>query len=227
MQCVILAAGRGTRMGDLTIDTPKPMIEVSGVPMLAHKINMLPQSITEVILVVGYKQHIISDYFGDTWGGRNILYVEQQELNGTAGAIHLVKDLVHDAFLVTMGDDLYATQDIEKLMKNPLALLGYYTKDAASFGLVTIDEQSNLMGVVERPHKLGEGLVNTGAYILNTDFFQYDPVQISETEFGLPQTLVKMSLNYPVKVEVTTHWLPFGNPDDLALAEQFLKALEK
>lgn len=227
MQCVILAAGRGTRMGDLTIDTPKPMIEVLGVPMLAHKINMLPASFDEVILVVGYKQHIISDYFGSVWQGRKIMYIEQRELNGTAGAIQLVKDKVQDRFLVTMGDDLYATEDIEKLMQHPLALLGYYTQEAASFGLVTIDANNNLMGVVERPHEIGEGLVNTGAYILNTDFFKYDPVQISETEFGLPQTLVKMSLEYPVKVEVTTHWLPFGNPNDLVLAEQFLMELEK
>ncbi|MDD5083657.1 MAG: sugar phosphate nucleotidyltransferase [Candidatus Moranbacteria bacterium] len=224
MQCVILAAGRGTRMGELTKELPKPMIEVLGLPILAHKIDMLPASFHEVILVVGYRKEVITEYFGDEWNGRTITYVEQRELNGTAGAVHFVKDLVYDRFLVTMGDDIYATEDIEKLMQHPLALLGYYTQDAASFGLVTIDDANHLMGVVERPHRLGEGLVNTGAYILNTDFFSYPPVPISETEFGLPQTLVKMSLDYPVMVEVTTRWLPFGNPNDVALAERLLAA---
>ncbi len=225
MQCVILAAGRGTRMGELTNDIPKPMVSVLGEPLLAHKIRMLPENIDEVILIVGYKKDIIIGYFGDTWEGRNIRYVEQTVLNGTAGAIHLVKDIVRGKFLVTMGDDLYLLDDIEKIMRHPLALLGYRTQNAASFGIVTVDKDSNLIEVVERPHGFVEGLVNTGAYILNTDFFKYSPVAISETEYGLPQTLVVMSRDYPVKVEVTTQWLPVGNPGDVVLAEQFLSVL--
>jgi bifunctional UDP-N-acetylglucosamine pyrophosphorylase/glucosamine-1-phosphate N-acetyltransferase len=225
MQCVILAAGRGTRMGELTNDIPKPMLPLLGAPMLAHKINMLPKSIEEVIVVVGYKKEIISEYFGTEWGGRKITYVEQTKLDGTAGAIHLVKDIVHDRFLVTMGDDLYHPDDIANIMRHPLALLGYYTQDAAAFGIVTLDDAGNLLGVVERPHGFTDGLVNTGAYVLNTDFFKYPPVKISETEFGLPQTLVVMSQESPVKVEVTQQWIPVGNPDDLVVAEQFLRTL--
>lgn len=225
MQCIILAAGRGTRMGDLTDETPKPMLRVSGLPILAHKINMLPESIKEIILVVGYKKEVIMDYFETEWNGRKISYAEQTELNGTAGAIHLVKDTVRGEFLVTMGDDFYHPEDMEKLMRSPLALLGYRTQEAASFGLVTVDENDNLIGVVERPHGFSDGLVNTGAYILNTDFFTYEPVRISDTEFGLPQTLVLMSQDSPVKVEVTQRWLPIGNPEDLILAERFLQSL--
>lgn len=225
MQCIILAAGRGTRMGNLTDETPKPMLLVSGLPILAHKINMLPESIEEIILVVGYKKEVIMDYFGSEWNGRKISYAEQTELNGTAGAIHLVKDMVQGEFLVTMGDDFYHREDMEKLMRSPLSLLGYETNDTASFGLVTIDENNHLVQVVERPHGFSDGLVNTGAYILNTDFFKYEPVKISDTEFGLPQTLVLMNQDSPVKVEVTRRWLPIGNPDDLVLAEQFLTSL--
>jgi bifunctional UDP-N-acetylglucosamine pyrophosphorylase/glucosamine-1-phosphate N-acetyltransferase len=225
MLCVILAAGRGTRMGELTNDIPKPMVSVLGEPLLAHKIRMLPESIDEVILIVGYKKDIIIGYFGAEWEGRTITYVEQTQLNGTAGAIHLVKDIVHGTFLVTMGDDLYHPDDIEKIMQHSLALLGYHIKNAASFGIVTVNEKNNLVGVVERPHGFTEGLVNTGAYVLNADFFKYDLVKISETEYGLPQTLVVMSQDYPVKVEVTKKWLPVGNPDDIISAEQFLKTL--
>ncbi len=226
MQCVILAAGRGTRMGNLTDETPKPMLLVSGKPMLAHKINMLPDSVEEVVLVVGYKKEVIMEYFGSEWNGRKISYAEQVELNGTAGAIHLVKDMVHGRFLVTMGDDLYLKEDMERLMKHPLALLGYRTTNAASFGLVTLDEKGDLAKVVERPHDFSEGLVNTGAYVLNEDFFRYPPVRISETEFGLPQTLVLMGRDVSVKVEVTDRWLPVGNPEDLEIAERFLSLLQ-
>lgn len=212
-------------MGELTNDIPKPMIEVSGKPILAHKIDMLPQNIEEIILVVGYKKEVIIDYFGDNWNGRNILYVEQKDLDGTAGAIHLVKNLVKGNFLVTMGDDFYHPKDIEQLMNYPLALLGYHTKNASAFGITTIDDESNLLSVVERPHSFTEGLVNTGAYMLNTDFFAYAPVKISETEYGLPQTLVRMSQDVDVKVVVTDTWMPIGNPQDIKLAEEYLKTL--
>ena len=53
MQAVILAAGKGTRMRELTASTPKPMLCLLGRPMLAWKIEMLPEAIDEVILVVG------------------------------------------------------------------------------------------------------------------------------------------------------------------------------
>lgn len=203
------------------------MICVLGLPLLAHKIRLLPEGVEEVILVVGYKKEIIQDYFGTKWNGKKITYVEQTELNGTAGAIYLVKDIVRERFLVTMGDDLYHPDDIEKIMHYPLALLGYHTQDASAFGLVTVDERHHLAGVVERPHELGEGLVNTGAYVLSTDFFTYPPVKISETEYGLPQTLVVMGQKHPVQVKVTRRWLPVGNPQDLALAEQFLRAISQ
>lgn len=226
MQCVILVAGRGTRMGELTDTIPKPMLPVSGLPLLAHKIRMLPETIEEIILVVGYKKEVIIEYFGTAWEGRKITYVDQTKLDGTAGAIYLVKDLIKGEFLVTMGDDFYHPEDIASLMQHPLSLLGYHTHNAAAFGIVTVDAEQHLLGVVERPHGFTEGLVNTGAYVLNQDFFKYPPVKISETEYGLPQTLVLMSQDTPVKVEVTKRWLPIGNPNDLVLAEQFLAMLK-
>jgi NDP-sugar pyrophosphorylase family protein len=213
-------------MGALTNDVPKPMIPILGLPLLAHKINMLPKIIEEIVLVVGYKKENIIQYFGTQWNGRTITYVEQTDLNGTAGAIHLVKDKVRGKFLVTMGDDLYSPDDMIKISQHSLALLSYYTRNASQFGLVTINEQHNLLAVVERPHALGEGLVNTGAYVLNEDFFKYPPVKISETEYGLPQTLVAMGQDRPIRVEVTKTWLPINSPDYLILAERFLLALE-
>ena len=59
MQVVILAAGRGTRMGDLTSDTPKPLLKVKDKTLLEYKLDVLPDSISEVIFVIGYKQEQI------------------------------------------------------------------------------------------------------------------------------------------------------------------------
>ena len=222
MQSVILAAGRGTRMENLTDETPKPMLPVCGKPILTHKLEQLPKEIDEVIFIVGYRAEVIQNYFGEEWGGRKIQYVFQKELNGTAGAIHLVKDLVRGNFLVMMGDDFYVKRDLERLMQYPLAILSIRFDDASTFGILTKDENDNLLAVVERPHGFASGLVNTGAYMLTPEFFRYELVSISETEYGLPQTLAVMAKDIPVKVVEATRWCPIGRSNDLAIAEQFI-----
>ena len=115
MQCVILAAGRGTRMGSFTDDVPKPMLPILGKPMLEWKLEMLPQEIDEVIITVGYLGGRISAYFGDTWKGRRMRYVRQDVLDGSGGSIKLVHDSVPLSFpvLVTMGDDFYHSGSIQ------------------------------------------------------------------------------------------------------------------
>lgn len=117
MQCVILAAGRGVRMGELTDRVPKPMLTIQGKPKLAHTIEQLPQEVSEVILVIGYLGDQIRSFFGEEYDGRKIRYVEQPEFNGTGGAVDLVKNMVNGKFLVVMGDDLYLKRDLEKLLQ--------------------------------------------------------------------------------------------------------------
>src|ERR1700689_506521 len=108
MQTVILAAGRGTRMGALTESTPKPLLEVAGKTLLEHKLDMLPYDVDEVIIIVGYLGGEIQKRFGGTYKDKHIFYVEQEKLDGTAGALWQARSVLEGQFLVMMGDDLYA-----------------------------------------------------------------------------------------------------------------------
>lgn len=227
MQCVILAAGLGTRMKELTKDTPKPMIQVSGKPLLEHHLDILPPEVDEVIMVIGYLGEQIQNYFGAEWKGRKISYVTQTELNGTAGAVALAKDKVEGAFLVTMGDDLYHPKDLKRLICHKHAILGYPVEDASRFGIMTTDGNGNLADVVEQPHGFKKGLVNTGAYMLSRDFFRYQgvPKKASDKELGLPQTLMVMAKDVPVVVETACAWQPVGRPEDIPEAEKFLREI--
>ena len=66
MKAVILAAGKGTRMGELTDETPKPMLPVEGRPILEHIVTGLREvGITEFCIITGWKAEVIEDYFGD------------------------------------------------------------------------------------------------------------------------------------------------------------------
>ena len=73
MQAVILAAGHGTRMDELTTAVPKPMLEVAGKPLLEYKLDALPDHIDEVVLIVGYLGNVIRQHFGALYGKQRIL----------------------------------------------------------------------------------------------------------------------------------------------------------
>ena len=69
MQAVILAAGRGVRMGALTESTPKPMLQIKGRTLLEYKLAALPEEVDEVIIVVGYLGGMIQSHFGGEYNG--------------------------------------------------------------------------------------------------------------------------------------------------------------
>ena len=222
MQAVILAAGRGKRMGNLTLSTTKPMLKIKGKPILEHKINALPKKIKEIIFIVGYHSEDIISYFKRYFNGRRIIYVFQTNLNGTGGALHLAQSILRDKFLVMMGDDLYHKKDLNNLIKHDLAILGYEVDDPSQFGVIKMNRKKNMIDVIEKPKKMKKALANTGVYVLNKNFFNYDLVSIGGGEFGLPQTLAKMAADHVIKVEKTDLWHPIGNPDDLRKAEEIL-----
>lgn len=227
MQCVIIAAGRGVRMGDLTNDMPKPMLRVKGRPILEYTLANLPDEISEVIIVIGYKGEIIKSYFGDQYKNKKIRYVVQESLNGSGDALHKAKDLLKDKFLVLNADDLYSFSDLEKFITNePPAILAKEMDNPGRFGVLKTDDNGHLLEIIETPQKNYGNLVNIGAYLLNKNFFDYGLVKkskkISEKEFGLPQTIIKMNGDYKIKVAKAEFWQPVGYPEDILKTEEVI-----
>lgn len=219
MQVVILAAGRGKRMKDLTNGVPKPMLKIKGKPILEYKINALPKEIKEIVFVVGYYGEHIMNHFKRYFNGRKVTYVFQTDLNGTGGALFLARSVLKDKFLVMMGDDLYHKKDIRALIKHDLAVLGREVEDVSKFGIIKTNQKGHMVEIVEKPKRSKDRLANTGVYVITKKIFNYDLVPIGGGEFGLPQTLAKMAKDHAVKVEKATVWHAIGNPDDLKEAE--------
>ena len=226
MQAVILAAGKGTRMRELCHDCPKPMIKLLGRPLLEWRIESLPQSVDEVILIVGYLQEQIRAHFGDEWQGRKITYITQEVLNGTGGAMMLLRPILTGNVLVTNGDDLYHPIDLQKLIDETSeggAVIGMTVDDAEKYGLLEVHNDGSLLAITERPHDRKVGVVNTGTYIITPHFFDFPLVPITETEYGLPQTLALVARKYKVTVTQATAWQPVGCPEDIPDTEAFIQ----
>lgn len=227
MQAVILAAGRGTRMGNLTEDRPKALLSLGEKTILEREFDALPESIEEVIIVVGYLGGLIRDKIGGIYQGKTVLYVEQEKLDGTAGALWRAKDILHDSFIVMMADDLYAKEDLERCMKEKdWSVLLQRRSEIRSKGKVELDEEGNVVDVAEGNHGNVPGLLNTNLFKLDTRVFQSPlvPRFAGSDEFGLPQTVIAGSklFNIPLRPVETDKWVEITTPEDVKKAEQIL-----
>ena len=104
MQMVILAGGKGTRLGELTSNTPKCMIKINNKPFLEYQIELIKDHVTDIIICAGYLHEHIERYFGDgSKFGVQIRYSKDDGL-GTWGAIKNANYLLDDTFFVMYGD---------------------------------------------------------------------------------------------------------------------------
>lgn len=104
----ILCGGFGTRLGELTRDLPKPMIDVGGRPYLERVLESFSdRGFRDFVLLTGYKAEVIERHFADGSGfGISIRYSRETEPLGTGGAIREARALLGGRFILTFGDVL-------------------------------------------------------------------------------------------------------------------------
>src|SRR5205085_11647963 len=118
-RAVLLAAGRGTRMRELTAGLPKPMIEVRGKPVLQHIVEGLRDAgVRRFLIIVGYRAEAVQNFFGD--GARykiDIQYATQVAQDGTGRVVDLARDFVGDsAFILAYGDILVDPANYKRIV---------------------------------------------------------------------------------------------------------------
>ena len=211
-------------MGPLTDDTPKPMLKVAGETLLERQFGALPDTVEEIIIVVGYLGSCIQNAYGGRWRNKRILYVEQETLNGTAGALWSAKELLHDSFLVLHADNLYSKETVAAVARRPWCVAGIEKDSTGNAAKLIVDAADQVIDIIEtEEHDKSAGFLNTGLYHLDMRVFDLPPVPKSpgSTEFGLPQTI--MTGNVPPSLVRADFWIEITSPDDLKRAEKILK----
>lgn len=108
---IVLCGGLGTRLRSVVSDLPKPMADIQGVPFLEHLLRYwINQGVQRFVLCVGYKADAIINYFGNLYGGAEILYSSEKVALGTGGALLQAKDKFNlvDPFILINGDTFFA-----------------------------------------------------------------------------------------------------------------------
>ena len=197
MKAVILAAGKGTRMGDLTSALPKPMLKVHGKPILEHIIEgLVGAGVDGVCVITGWKAEAIESYFGDGSKWDTVIsYVRQEVQDGTGKAPELAKEFVgDDSFILTYGDILVPGETYRAMVArfSEQAFSGLLTvtegEDVTKGGINFFDDQFCLTRLVEKPSLeqvqalKDEGILRTGDPVYyNAGIYIFQPLVFEYT----------------------------------------------
>src|SRR5713101_1722479 len=175
-QAAILCGGRGTRLGAITADIPKPLLPVGEIPFLDVLVFELARhGVSNILLLGGFQAHQIVEYAASTplkarFGLEIVVSIEPQPA-GTGGALWRARDQLDDCFFLLNGDSWF---DVNLLaLASPVAedastagiIALRRVADAARFGVVQLSGE-RIVRFAERPTQPGSGLISGGVYVL-------------------------------------------------------------
>ena len=236
-KAVILAAGRGTRMRELTADLPKPMIQVRGKPVLQHIIEGLRDAgIRDCLVVVGYRADAVQDFFRDG-SGYNIAiqYKTQTVQDGTGRVVELAHEFVTDRpFILAYGDILVDPTNYNRLVDLPDDVDAMLTitrgEDVSKGGAVFVNDQMAVVDIREKSDRWS-GLSQDAIPFYNAGLYAFRPSIFGFTAKLKPSPRGEYELTDAIRdlaqsgkkvkaLELTGEWADVRDPEILAKLNQ-------
>jgi len=218
---IVMAGGEGRRLRPLTLDRPKPMIDIGGVPLLERQVRGMAQSgLKRIFISTNYLGHMIESHFGDGSDfGVEIRYLREAKRLGTAGALSLLPKLPQGPILVVNGDVL-TRSDFGKLLvfheetDADITVSAMVHRVEIPFGVLKIDGH-RVLDIEEKPSQ--SFLCNAGIYVLVPETLKLIP---AETAIDMTDVIAAaMAAGMRVSVfPIHEYWADIGSPADLELA---------
>jgi NDP-sugar pyrophosphorylase family protein len=231
-KAVILSAGMGTRLGELTRNLPKVMVPIAGKPMLEHHIEWLKSfGVREFYLNLHYLADVIFDYFedGSRWDVA-IRYHREESLLGTAGALHGFRPFLDETFLVQYGD-VFSRLDLARLAafhrerKAAATLVVHPSSHPHDSDIVELAGGSRIRYIHHKPgdDRFGN-LGNAGAYLLEPTILDHLAPLPREEDFCRDLFPRMLAANERLcGYDTEDLLLDVGTPERLAWIEKHLK----
>ena len=228
---ILLVGGRGTRLAPLTNNTPKPMLQVAGVPFTEHQINKARSAgITEIVLATSFKAELFEPYFGDGKNfGISIKYAVEEVALGTGGAISNAAAMLEGSGPVAIfNGDVLSKHDLDGQFKfhesNGADVTLYLTQveDARAYGAVELDDSGRVLAFNEKMENPPTNIINAGCYIFNREVIAAIPFGkvISVERETFPQLLAAGAKVFGFIDK--SYWLDIGTPTALLKASRDL-----
>ncbi len=228
-KAVLLAAGRGTRMRELTSAIPKPMLQVRGKPILQHIIEGLRGAgVTDFLVVVGWHAEVVRDFFGDGSALRvRITYETQVQQDGTGKVVELARAFCgYDPFVLSYGDILIEAENYQRLTspasETEAIISVKKNQDVSQGGAVFVNDDFEMTDLREKPQP-GEPTspwYNAGVYAFRASIFDFIArlERSPRGEFELTDAIraLAQSGQKVQALELTGEWADVRDPEILA-----------
>lgn len=239
-QAVVLAAGRGTRMGPLTEKTPKPLLQVGGCALIDGVVVPLAEGgIERFVFVVGYLADQVQTHLSNhpALADKRVRFVKQEKLDGTGGALRVAAPfLAPEPFVLAFGDVATPAENITNMLAdfraNPCDMLMAVADvgDPSRGAAVTLGDDDRIEKMVEKPPPgtAGTPWINAGVIVLRPRILEYLG-GIGESKRGeveLPDALNAALEGGAVMraFRLKGYWSDVGTPADLEATDRWRRS---
>jgi D-glycero-alpha-D-manno-heptose 1-phosphate guanylyltransferase len=177
-----LAGGFGTRLRSVIGEIPKPIAKVNGRPFLSYIFDQLINSgFNSAIICIGYNGNLIRELFGSHYKSLELIYSQENEPLGTAGALRLMMNEVSATRILVLNGDSYCGINLNKFIhdidkagkKNGIALT--WVANANRYGQVKVNNSNHVVEFLEKNNTNESSLINVGIYLFRTQIFEKLP----------------------------------------------------
>ncbi len=237
MKALILAAGRGKRLGDSTAEDSKCMLQLFGKPLVQYSLeNAVLAGASEIAVVVGYRAEQIINEFGIDFHGVRVRYVIQDEPRGLVHAIECTRDAIGDSdFMLFLADEILWDPHHDEMVRtfeseDLFAICGV-VKDPRpkeirkTYAVIEDDRDRRIYRLIEKPRNPPNDTRGTGNCIFRSTIFEYvslTPINQSRKEKELPD-LIQCAIDdgHLVKsFDIGDGYVNINSPEDILIAEK-------
>lgn len=225
MAVMILAGGYGTRLSSIVADRPKVLADVNGLPFLSYLFDQLSiLKLKSIIICSGYKGEMIAQAFQYGYKNQKLLYSQETEPLGTAGALKLALGLCDAEYIMVMNGDSFYDTDLLSFQKwhflkhvDCSILLAHMTS-SKRFGFVKTDKDGRIEEFEEKGIEKS-GWINAGVYIFRHETIAAIPSNrmVSLEREIFPQLIGKKFYGY----KAHGSFIDIGTPESYKKAKEF------
>jgi len=224
-EAVILAGGMGSRLKTVVNDRPKPMALINNKPFLYYLLsNLKKEGFQHIILAVGFKHEIISDFFGNSFKEMDISYAIEEKPLGTGGGILNALKYAHEKRTFILNGDTYFPvpfKEMEKLADKKVSDLVIALRklnDVSRYGTISVDSQKRVVEFIEKTNNKEPGLINGGIYLIENSSFLALPFP-EKFSFEEDFLMAKFNEKQFFGIPFNSYFLDIGIPESYQQAQ--------
>ena len=228
MKALVLAAGRGSRLGKITENLPKPLVEVKNKPVIDYLIRkLIDLNVSEIFINMHYKHELLEKFILESKYKTKITLIYEPKLLGTAGTLKSLIDELSTEDFIVMHADNYFQDDLKILKQKHLATNSDYlitlgtflVLNPEKFGTFELTDDHDVIKFFEKKKDSPSKIANSAIYFMKPGIKEVVNT-LNEYENDISLHVIPKLLGKIKAFELTGYFYDIGTPENLLLANE-------